>query len=68
MNRNHAVIGAFVITSCLAALDAGGDIPPRPEDLTFAPLDFNPPTAGEFRSELPGGIPIYMAPSSEFPL
>lgn len=43
-------------------------IPPHPEALTFPPLDFEPPVASEFRRELPNGVPVYLAPSHEFPL
>jgi predicted Zn-dependent peptidase len=43
-------------------------IPPHPEDLTFPRLDFTPPEAGEFRTTLPSGVPVYLMPSQEFPL
>lgn len=43
-------------------------IPPRPEELTFAPLSFTPPDAKSFRHTLKDGTVVYMAPSKEFPL
>ncbi len=43
-------------------------IPPRPEELTFAPLSFTPPDAKSFRHTLKDGTVVYMAPSREFPL
>ena len=38
-----------------AALPAAAAIPPRPEDLTFAPLSFTPPEAKTFRHTLKDG-------------
>lgn len=43
-------------------------IPPRPEELKFAPLSFTPPDAKSFRHTLKDGTVVYMAPSKEFPL
>ena len=56
----------LVATAALAAAPA--DIPPRPEEIEFGPLDFEPPRAADFRHELGGGVPVYLAPSREFPL
>lgn len=61
------------ITCAAAALCAGlpaiaGDIPAHPSELEFQPLEFTPPAPEEFRHELSSGIPVYMAPSREFPL
>jgi zinc protease len=44
------------------------DIPSHPSELVFQELDFVPPTASEFRHELSSGVPVFMAPSHEFPL
>ena len=68
MNKSLLLVGTSLVLSSLAVNNAICDVPPRPEDLSFAPLEFNPPKASEFRRELPGGIPVYMAPSNEFPL
>ncbi len=43
-------------------------IPERPEQIEFKPLEFQPPKPSEFRRELSSGVPVYMAPSDEFPL
>jgi zinc protease len=63
-------LAALVLAAGLpsAATSAGSPIPPRPEDLVFAPLSFTPPSAKDFRSTLADGTPVYMAPSREFPL
>jgi len=57
---------AFVAMA--AGSGAFGDVPERPEELVFEELNFTPPAAGEFRYELTSGVPVYMAPSTEFPL
>lgn len=44
------------------------EIPKRPEDIQFAPLDFEPPEASGYRHELSHGVPVYLAPSRELPL
>lgn len=44
------------------------DLPTRPEQITFAPLQFEPPRAADYRHVLPSGVVVYMAPSTEFPL
>ena len=43
-------------------------IPPRPEQIAFPPLAFEPPDASTFRRTLPDGTVAYLAPSHEFPL
>ncbi|MEX0875827.1 MAG: pitrilysin family protein [Phycisphaerales bacterium] len=52
----------------LSSAAAGQDIVDHPKELEFEPLEFTPPEPSEFRHELPSGIPVYMAPSDEFPL
>src|SRR6185503_12459952 len=47
---------------------AAAAIPPRPEQIQFAPLKFEPPEAKDFRHQLPNGVVVYLAPSAEFPL
>lgn len=44
------------------------ELPARPEKIAFAPLKFEPPKASEFRHTLSNGVPVYLAPSKEFPL
>lgn len=65
----HAFVmtcASVVILGAPAAV--GADIPARPADIKFNPLEFTPPSADQFRHELSSGIPVYMAPSHEFPL
>ena len=66
MNRTRltAILGVGVLAAPLVARE----IPSRPEQIEFGPLNFEPPRAAELRRELPGGIPVYLAESHEFPL
>jgi len=64
----HCSIAFIVAAASLATPFASADIPPRPENLVFAPLKFEPPSPKEFRHVLKDGTVVYMAPSSEFPL
>ncbi len=64
-----------VLTSVYAAVIVGvgslavaDDIPSHPSALSFDELVFTPPVASEFRHELSSGVPVFMAPSDEFPL
>ncbi len=43
-------------------------IPARPEELKFAPLAFEPPSASDHRHVLPDGTVVFLAPSRELPL
>ncbi|GAB4242849.1 MAG: pitrilysin family protein [Acidobacteriota bacterium] len=44
------------------------DIPPRPEQLQFPPLVFEPPSPEPMRVELENGIPVYIAEDHLLPL
>lgn len=57
-----------VATLGAGAFAAAEAIPSRPEQITFQALEFTAPNAAEFRRELKSGVPVYMAPSDEFPL
>ncbi len=52
----------------LAAFAGAEDIPSRPEQLSFPPLQFDVPKPEAFRAQLPGGIPVYMAEDRLLPL
>lgn len=60
--------------TCAAVVVAGStmsyadDLPAHPREIQFDALEFVPPNADEFRYELSNGVPVYMAPSDEFPL
>jgi zinc protease len=47
---------------------AAARVPPRPEQITFAPLQFEAPRTEDFRHVLSNGVVVYLAPSHEFPL
>jgi len=53
----------------LAATSAcdGGKKGIRPEDLTYEPLEFSPPSPADFRTELSNGLVVYMAEDHEIP-
>lgn len=50
-----------------AGLGAAG-IPPRPEQLTYPPFTFTPPSAKDHRAVLPSGPVVYLAENRELPL
>jgi zinc protease len=43
-------------------------VPPNPDALTYAQLDFKPPEASDYRVELEAGPVVYMVPDRERPL
>ncbi|MEM8834676.1 MAG: pitrilysin family protein [Planctomycetota bacterium] len=67
MQKIHSITGGALIAATFAAAAFAG-VPDRPEELIFEELNFTPPASGEFRYQLPSGVPVYMAPSNEFPL
>ncbi|MFO0828008.1 MAG: pitrilysin family protein [Phycisphaerales bacterium] len=69
LNRlSRAALALAVVAATFAPHAVLADIPPRPENLTFAPLKFDPPSAKDYRHVLKNGTVVYLAPSSEFPL
>lgn len=67
MNKILSITGGALVASTIGAAAFAG-VPDRPEELIFKELNFTPPESGEYRYELPSGIAVYMAPSTEFPL
>lgn len=65
---------SMIMLTCAALVFSDGawafadDLPAHPSKIQFEALDFVPPEASAFRHELSSGIPVYMAPSGEFPL
>ncbi len=59
-----------VVLSMLAVLAAAplAAQPARPEQLTYRPLDFEPPRAEPLRHVLPGGVVVYVVPDHALPL
>jgi len=45
-----------------------GDLPARPETISFPELSYEPPAAADFRHVLPDGTVVFLAPTHEFPL
>lgn len=73
MKRIHScnITAALVLGALCATPSASAAIPTRPEQINFKELSFDPPTPDQYRHEIniPGAtIPVYMAPSREFPL
>jgi zinc protease len=66
MTRTATILSTLLVG--IGATSVLADIPPRPENLVFAPLTFEPPKASDYRFVLKDGTPVYMAPSTEFPL
>ncbi|MDY7107591.1 MAG: pitrilysin family protein [Planctomycetota bacterium] len=68
MIRSIRRLAALCLGTMLFGAAAGADIVSHPDELVFAPLEFTPPEALDYRSELPGGVAVYLAPSHELPL
>lgn len=71
MNRFQSLLmlaGATALSAAPGAALAQLGIPDRPEKIQFSALEFEPPVSSDFRSQTRAGIPVYMMPSSEFPL
>ncbi|MEM7755551.1 MAG: pitrilysin family protein [Planctomycetota bacterium] len=67
MHTIHNITCGALIAATLGTVAIAG-VPDRPEELIFEELRFTPPASGDYRYELPSGVPVYMAPSNEFPL
>lgn len=59
---------ALLASVLLSAPTLTPDLPDRPETIDFGVLKFEAPNPAEFRHELSNGVPVYLAPSREFPL
>ena len=60
-----------LLAAAAAAAPAIAGIPEHPDQIAFPPLQFTPPAAADFRhtiSTSAGEVPVYLAPSTEFPL
>lgn len=69
MKRTTIIAGALLLLAGFAGAEsASTGLPERPEKLTYKPLEFTPPKAQDFRRTLSNGVPVYLAPSKEFPL
>ena len=63
-----AIVAGAVVAAALPVFPAAAQVAQRPEDIHYQPLDFQPPSATDFRTELSSGVSVYLAPSDEFPL
>jgi len=66
MRRSLAVTAVMSFT--LAAATFAGEIPPRPEGLTYPPLVFNVPDSAAMRIKLANGVPAYVVEDQALPL
>ncbi len=57
----------ILLAASIAGAPANADVPAHPRDIAFPEVQFDPPSADDYRTELQG-IPVYLAPSSELPL
>ena len=57
-----------LLAMALAVAAFAGNIPVRPEQLTFPPLSYQVPDAGALRVTLDNGVPVYIAQDSLLPL
>jgi len=68
MKKISTVPAVAVTLVAVTGFASAADLPPRPEEIEYQPMHFDPPTRAEYRRELSTGVPVYLAPSSEFPL
>ena len=67
MTARQTTLWAALVT-VIAPPAALADMPAHPDEIDFPPLLFEPPASEEFRHTLSSGIPVYLAPTHEFPL
>lgn len=65
--RKHVCLTIALLVGAFGNV-AARDIPPRPEQLQFPPLVFEPPQPDPLRVELENGIPVYIAEDHLLPL
>jgi predicted Zn-dependent peptidase len=59
--------GLLILTLTALTLAACGDRGPRPDDFTYEPLEFTPPKADDYRTQLSNGLVVYIAEDHEIP-
>lgn len=67
VSRFFVVFALLLAVSLSRALGAA-EIPPRPEQLTYPPFSFTPPSAKDHRTVLTSGPVVYLAENRELPL
>ena len=68
MSRGVPLVCAIAVTALIIGSVAGAEIPPRPEQLAFAPLHFDVPDNQAMRSVLRNGVAVYLAEDRQLPL
>jgi predicted Zn-dependent peptidase len=60
-------LALVVAVGAISACDGGSRNGPRPEDFSYEPLDFTPPSPDAFRTELSNGLVVYLAEDHQIP-
>ena len=68
MRRSLITAAVILFAATGAATAADGDIPKRPEDLTYGAVDWQIPDADALRFSLDNGTPVYAMRDTQFPL
>ena len=63
-----ALLAAVLIAAAAAPAVHAGDIPDRPEDLSFPGLKYDAPVAKQYRTTLKNGMVAYLVPDLSLPL
>lgn len=68
--KNLSLLRSLALVAVLAstATAPAADIAARPEKLNFPPLTYEPPSAADYRVQLPSGAVAYLVPDRELPL
>lgn len=65
--RTSRALALVMAVGAFAACESGSRNGPRPENITYEPLDFTPPKPDQFRTELSNGLVVYIAEDHEIP-
>jgi len=65
--KTHKPLVAALLAGTTLAAPVCAELPAHPDDIAFPALQFDPPTATEYRHEV-NGVPVFLMPSTEFPL
>ncbi len=60
-------LALVMVVGTISACDGGSQRGPRPEDFSYEPLDFSPPSPDGYRTELSNGLIVYIAEDHEIP-
>jgi predicted Zn-dependent peptidase len=59
---------ALAAAAALTLPAGAADLPPRPDQLKYPPLNYAAPKAADYRVTLPGGMVAYLVPDRDLPL